>query len=162
MKILLKTYIILTSLFVLLLQFKFLSLSEIYFFDGIYLLIFSTFLTYPILKLEKNIKLLSLIAAFSINFAFFVLFPVSYERSVTVQLLSNLSEIDNQVELSKLDIQNEIIKVTEDAAFTEKRINEQLYTGYLTKTKNGYKVSESMKNFINTKKIISKIYNIDN
>ena len=39
---------------------------------------------------------------------------------------------------------------------------EQLYTGYLNETENGYEVSNSINNFINTKKIISKIYNIDN
>jgi len=119
-------------------------------------------LTYPILKFEKNLRLLTLISAFSLNFAFFVLFPVSYERSVTVQLLTNLSESKGEIELSKIDIQNEIIKVTEKEEFTEKRIFEQLYTGYLNETESGYEVSNSINNFINTKKIISKIYNIDN
>ena len=99
--------------------------SKIYFFDGIYLLIASTALTYPILKFEKNLRLITLISAFSLNFAFFVLFPVSYERSVTVQLLTNLSESKGKIELSKIDIQNEIIKVTEEEEFTEKRIFEQ-------------------------------------
>ena len=162
MKNLIKTYLILTFLFILLLQIDFLRVSKIYFFDGIYLLIASTALTYPILKFEKNLRLLTLISAFSLNFAFFVLFPVSYERSVTVQLLTNLSESKGKIELSKIDIQNEIIKVTEKEEFTEKRIFEQLYTGYINETESGYEVSNSINNFINTKKIISKIYNIDN
>ena len=74
MKNLIKTYLILTFLFILLLQIDFLRVSKIYFFDGIYLLIASTALTYPILRFEKNLRLLTLISAFSLNFAFFVLF----------------------------------------------------------------------------------------
>ena len=161
MKNLIKTYLILTFLFILLLQIDFLRVSKIYFFDGIFINCF-TALTYPILKFEKNLRLITLISAFSLNFAFFVLFPVSYERSVTVQLLTNLSESKGKIELSKIDIQNEIIKVTEEEEFTEKRIFEQLYTGYLNETENGYEVSNSINNFINTKKKISKIYNIVN
>ena len=44
-------------------------------------------------------------------------------------------------------------------AFTEKRIEEQLYTGYLEQTENGYKISNTIKNFISLKNLISTIFN---
>lgn len=101
MKNLAKSFFIVTTLFIVLLQIDFLRITDIYFFDGIYLLVVSLIISYPFIKIEKNIKNICLIAVFSMNFGFFVLFPVSYERSVTVQLLTNLSEIDRSQVISE-------------------------------------------------------------
>lgn len=158
MKNLAKSFFIVTTLFIVLLQIDFLRITDIYFFDGIYLLVVSLIISYPFIKIEKNIKNICLIAVFSMNFGFFVLFPVSYERSVTVQLLTNLSEIDRSQVISEEYIKTEIIKITETQKFTEKRIIEQLYTGYILETDDGYKVSKSINNFIRLKNTISKIF----
>ena len=158
MKNLAKSFFIVTTLFIVLLQIDFLRITDIYFFDGIYLLVVSLIISYPFIKIEKKIKNICLIAVFSMNFGFFVLFPVSYERSVTVQLLTNLSEIDRSKVISEDYIKTEIIKITETQKFTEKRIIEQLYTGYILETDDGYKVSKSINNFIRLKNTISKIY----
>ena len=158
MKNLTKSFFIVTTLFIVLLQIDFLRITDIYFFDGIYLLVVSLIISYPFIKIEKKIKNICLIAVFSMNFGFFVLFPVSYERSVTVQLLTNLSEIDRSQVISEDYIKTEIIKITETQKFTEKRIIEQLYTGYILETDDGYKVSKSINNFIRLKNTISKIF----
>lgn len=158
MKNLAKSFFIVTTLFIVLLQIDFLRITDIYFFDGIYLLVVSLIISYPFIKIEKKIKNICLIAVFSMNFGFFVLFPVSYERSVTVQLLTNLSEIDRSTVISEDYIKTEIIKITETQKFTEKRIIEQLYTGYILETDDGYKVSKSINNFIRLKNTISKIF----
>lgn len=158
MKNLAKSFFIVTTLFIVLLQIEFLRITDIYFFDGIYLLVVSLIFSYPFIKIEKKIKNICLIAVFSMNFGFFVLFPVSYERSVTVQLLTNLSEIDRSQVISEDYIKTEIIKITETQEFTEKRIIEQLYTGYILETDDGYKVSKSINNFIKLKNTISKIF----
>lgn len=158
MKNLAKSFFIVTTLFIVLLQIDFLRITDIYFFDGIYLLVVSLIISYPFIKIEKKIKNICLIAVFSMNFGFFVLFPVSYERSVTVQLLTNLSEIDRSQVISEDYIKTEIIKITETQKFTEKRIIEQLYTGYILETDDGYKVSKSINNFIRLKNTISKIF----
>ena len=60
---------------------------------------------------------------------------------------------------SCLKIRDEIINITNTEAFTEKRIEEQLYTGYLEQTENGYKISNTIKNFISLKNLISTIFN---
>ena len=158
MKNLAKSFFIVTTLFIVLLQIDFLRITDIYFFDGIYLLVVSLIISYPFIKIEKKIKNICLIAVFSMNFGFFVLFPLSYERSVTVQLLTNLSEIDRSQVISEDYIKTEIIKITETQKFTEKRIIEQLYTGYILETDDGYKVSKSINNFIRLKNTISKIF----
>ena len=158
MKNLAKSFFIVTTLFIVLLQIDFLRITDIYFFDGIYLLVVSLIISYPFIKIEKKIKNICLIAVFSMNFGFFVLFPVSYERSVTVQLLTNLSEIDRSQVISEDYIKTEIIKITKTQKFTEKRIIEQLYTGYILETDDGYKVSKSINNFIRLKNTISKIF----
>ena len=107
----------------------------------------------------KNVLIL-VITVFSMNFGFFVLLPVSYERSVSVELLTNLSNESINSELTKDDIRNEIIKITSTEEFTDKRIEEQLYTGYIEKTDNGYTISQTIKNFLSLKNFISTIFNI--
>ena len=54
------------------------------------------------------------------NFGFFVLFPVSYERSVSVSLLNNLSEENINSPITKEQLQNEIKKITNNERFLEK------------------------------------------
>ena len=92
MKDLIKLFLSLTITFILLLQFDAFRITNIYFFDGIYLLIISCVINFLIFRKKIKNFLVVLIAVFSMNFGFFVLFPVSYERSVSVSLLNNLSE----------------------------------------------------------------------
>ena len=160
MKELVKLFFSLTFTFIFLLQFDEIRFTKIYFFDGVYLLIIAFIINYIIFRKRVQNLLVVLIAVFSINFGFFVLFPVSYERSVSVQLLTNLNNSD--LELSNDDIRNEIIKITSTEAFAEKRIEEQLYTGYIEQTNNGYKISKTIKNFVSLKNFISTIFNIGN
>ena len=109
MKSFIKLFLSVTILFMILLQFEILRFTDIYFFDGIYLLVASSVI-FLILNLKKipNITLL-IVSVFSINFGFFVLVPVSLERSVTVGLLNNLYD-SNYTVLTKEDISKEIIK----------------------------------------------------
>ena len=159
MKELTKLVITITATFVFLLQFDILRITKIYFFDGIYLLIVASIINYLIFRNRtKNIAIL-IITVFSMNFGFFVLFPVSYERSVSVQLLTNLSSETINSELTKDDIRDEIIKITSTEEFADKRIEEQLYTGYIEKTDNGFMISPTIKNFISLKNFISTIFN---
>ena len=108
----------------------------------------------------KNI-LLIVISVFSINFGFFVLFPVSFERSVSVGLLNNLSEYSETQEFSELDITKEILKVTSTEQFTDKRIEEQLYTGYLESKEGKYILSENIKTYLFINNLMSRLYNFE-
>ncbi len=160
MKNLIKMFLSLTITFIFLLQFDAIRVTSIYFFDGIYLLIIASIINYLIFRNKMKNVLILVITVFSMNFGFFVLLPVSYERSVSVELLTNLSNGSINSELTKDDIRNEIIKITSTEEFTDKRIEEQLYTGYIEKTDNGYKISQTIKNFLSLKNFISTIFNI--
>ncbi len=160
MKNLIKMFLSLTITFIFLLQFDAIRVTSIYFFDGIYLLIIASIINYLIFRNKMKNVLILVITVFSMNFGFFVLLPVSYERSVSVELLTNLSNESVNSELTKDDIRNEIIKITSTEEFTNKRIEEQLYTGYIEKTDNGYTISQTVKNFLTLKNFISKIFNI--
>ena len=160
MKNLIKMFLSLTITFIFLLQFDAIRVTSIYFFDGIYLLIIASIINYLIFRNKMKNVLILVITVFSMNFGFFVLLPVSYERSVSVELLTNLSNESVNSELTKDDIRNEIIKITSTEEFTNKRIEEQLYTGYIEKTDNGFTISQTVKNFLTLKNFISKIFNI--
>jgi len=160
MKNLIKMFLSLTITFIFLLQFDAIRVTSIYFFDGVYLLIIASIINYLIFRNKMKNVLILVITVFSMNFGFFVLLPVSYERSVSVELLTNLSNESINSELTKDDIRNEIIKITSTEEFTDKRIEEQLYTGYIEKTDNGYTISQTIKNFLSLKNFISTIFNI--
>ena len=118
MKDLIKLFLSLT-IFILLLQFDAFRITNIYFFDGIYLLIISSVINYFIFRKRIKNFFVILIAVFSMNFGFFVLFPVSYERSVS-SLLNNLSEENINSPITREQLQNEIKQITNNEMFLEK------------------------------------------
>ena len=148
-------------LFMLLMQLNFLRISNIYFFDGIYILIFICLMFYLLLRNKVKNILVIVISVFSINFGFFVLFPVSFERSVSVGLLNNLSEYSETQEFSEQDITREILKITSTEQFTNKRIEEQLYTGYLELQEGKYILSQNIKTYLFINKLMSRLYDFE-
>ena len=78
MKNLFKIFLSLTITFIFLLQFDAIRVTSIYFFDGIYLLIIASIVNYLIFRNKMGNILILIITVFSMNFGFFVLFPVSY------------------------------------------------------------------------------------
>ena len=161
MKSFFKILFSISILFMLFMQLNFLRISNIYFFDGIYILIFICLMVYLLFRNKVKNILLIVISVFSINFGFFVLFPVSFERSVSVGLLNNLSEYSETQEFSEQDITKEILKVTSTEQFTDKRIEEQLYTGYLESKEGKYILSENIKTYLFINNLMSRLYNFE-
>ena len=159
MKDLVKLFLSVTLTFVLLLQFEGIRFTNIYFFDGIYLLIISTIINYFIFRKRTKNLLVILIAVFSMNFGFFVLFPVSYERSVSVSLLNNLSEENINSFITREQLQNEIKNITNTDMFLEKRINKRLYTVYTEEVDGKYILTNRIRNFVILQNLISVLFN---
>ena len=159
MKNFIKIFTFTTVLFITLLQFDFLKFTNIYFFDGIYLLIISSLFNYYLLRKKAVNTLMIIVMVFSMNFGFFVLFPVSYERSVSVSLLNNLTQEEVDTVITKDELRNEIKKITNNDTFLDKRIEEQLYTGYIEKVDGGYKLTSRIKNFVLLQNFISILFN---
>ena len=159
MKELIKLFVFLTLTFIVLLQFEGIRFTNIYFFDGIYLLIISTIINYFIFRNRIKNLLVIMIAVFSMNFGFFVLFPVSYERSVSVNLLNNLSEENINSFITREQLQDKIKNITNTDMFLEKRINEQLYTGYIEEVDGKYILTNRIRNFVILQNLISVLFN---
>jgi uncharacterized protein YacL len=154
-----KIFTFTTILFIGLLQLDFLKITNIYFFDGVYLLMVATLISFFIFRKKSLYIVTIIIAIFSMNFGFFVLFPVSYERSVSVSLLNSLSEDKFEKIVTKEDLRNEIKKITNNDNFLDKRIEEQLYTGYIEEVDGGYKLTSRIKNFVYLQNFISVLFN---
>ncbi len=161
MKETIKVFFSISLAFILLMQISFLRVSGIYFFDGIYILTIICFLTFLIFRNKIKYLLLIIISVFSLNFGFFVLFPVSFERSVSVGLLNSMSEYPENKTFTKQEITEEIIKLTSTDQFTNKRIEEQLYTGYFEKQGDRYILSKSIKTYLFINRLMSYLYNFD-
>ncbi len=161
MKLFFKILFSISISFMLLMQLNFLRISNIYFFDGVYILIFICLMFYFLLRNKVKNILVIVISVFSINFGFFVLFPVSFERSVSVGLLNNLSEYSETQEFSEQDITREILKITSTEQFTNKRIEEQLYTGYLELQEGKYILSQNIKTYLFINKLMSQLYDFE-
>lgn len=159
MKNFIKIFTFTTVLFIILLQFDFLKFTNIYFFDGIYLLLMSSLFNYYLLRKKAVNTLIIIVMVFSMNFGFFVLFPVSYERSVSVSLLNNLTQEEVDTVITKDELRNEIKKITNNDTFLDKRIEEQLYTGYIEKVDGGYKLTSRIENFVLLQNFISILFN---
>ena len=71
----------------------------------------------------------------------------------------NLSEENINSPITREQLQNEIKQITNNEMFLEKRINEQLYTGYLEEVNGEYILTNRIKNFVSLQNLISVLFN---
>lgn len=124
-------------------------------------LLFSLFLFVFRKKISKNFFhfFLALILGFSLLLSFFVVFPVTFERSVTMYLLKTISQ--NQ-SVTKKDLEKKLIDeyILKNKAL-EKRLNEQKIINFIEVKNNRVYLTEKGKNFLKTADLIDKIFGID-
>ena len=114
------------------------------------------------LKLNFETMIAALIMSFSINLVFFVVFPVTFERSVTMYLLNRLNltkQSQNCQGLSKNDLEKDFIKnyLIKNQAM-EKRIIEQKIINMINEKDNCISISPRGRSFLDFSRIIEKIY----
>ena len=123
----------------------------------IFLLILFLFYLKKIISYSFETIIASLIISFSFNLAFFVVFPVTFERSVTMYLLKKIAN----KKISKKELEKNLISeyIIKDKAL-DKRINEQKVIDFI-REKDGYLwITERTKKFINWSELISEWYNL--
>jgi hypothetical protein len=142
--------------------------QKVLFYRGLLLLCFNFFIFFLILYafyLKKIISyswetiIASLIISVSFNLAFFVVFPVTFERSVTMYLLKKIAH----KKISKKELEKNLINeyIIKNNAL-DKRINEQKVIDFI-KEKDGYLwLTRKAKKFIDFSKIIGHWYNLKN
>ncbi len=115
------------------------------------------------IKKHLESMIAALLVAFSIHLSLFVVFPVTFERSVTMYLLNTLK--DNQQNtcqgLTKEQMKGKLINeyvVGKDAV--NKRINEQTIIDMINKKDNCFQLTTRGTNFLELSEILKKVYNI--
>lgn len=103
------------------------------------------------------------VLALSVNFAFFVIIPVTIDRSVTTFLLSSMdSEGPTGGGYSKADLQ-QILKSNYLGKFDAvgRRLDEQILSGNISETSVGvYELTEQAQSFLRFAQFIARVYAI--
>ena len=169
------TYLIIFSLFsvvfLIFLRLPLLASQSVLFYRGNLLLLLTFFLTLTIIFIiYKRIKigfetlLAALVMSASIHLSLFVVFPVTFDRSVTMYLLNRL-QVSNSPTCSGLSpqaMENLFIKeyVKRDQAMA-RRIYEQSQINILQQNQNCVKLTKRGQDFLQFSKIIKKIYDLN-
>jgi len=161
------------AVFIALFYFNFLASINILFYRGLLVLAVAAVMHWGIsfwflqktkfTQPNQNVHIANAIAAIALcfNVAFFMIVPVSLDRSVSVFLLGYMNSASQP--LSKQDLRTiftDIYLNKYDAI--DRRVSEQLYSKNIEDTGNQtYVLSENGKRFISTSILIAKIFNID-
>jgi len=116
-------------------------------------------------KVGRETFLAALIMSLSLNLAFFVVFPVTFDRSVTMFLLNTLKQersSDCADGISKNRLQGYLINryiIQNDAV--GRRIKEQAIIQMIKKDGNCVDLTPKANNFLRFSKVINKIYGVE-
>lgn len=106
----------------------------------------------------------ALVMSFSINLSLFIVFPVTFDRSITMYLLQTLENknVQSCQGLSKEDLQSNLINeyVIKNGA-VQRRIMEQSVIGTLKNNDVCIQLTERGKDFLNFSKTVKQIYGIN-
>jgi len=177
MKKLIFQYLVIISLFSLTtLLFFHLMPIKIFFYKGLFiyaltLLVFS-FIFILSSRIKKWIKTESFIAAlslaFSLNFAFFIIFPVTFERSVTMYFLNQLEKVKKENKsystctngLSFKQAEQSLIEGYIKGKAVKKRVEEQKAAKTLDFKNDCIFITSRGERFLKFSEFIKTIYNI--
>lgn len=160
-----------TSLYIFLFHSPLFNFQNILFYRGIYLLTFLS-LIFPILTLLLKLKYSkinlerffnALFVSICFNLSFFIVFPVTFERSVTMFLLNNIKS-ENRYECkiqSTQDLEKNLIEtyVIKNKAI-EKRMEEQKVLDTVITQNNCVDLTKKGNDFLSFSGIVMRIYNI--
>lgn len=148
-----------------------LSGQKIIFYRGSGLIMFvSVAMFIGLYFINKRIKMIlesvvaSIALSAAIHIAILIVFPVTFDRSITMFLLNQLqgSSLSNQCSgFTKSDLEDRLISefIRKNHAL-DKRLREQSATGFLIKNNNCVELTNSGKLFIEFSKVMNKIYGI--
>ena len=146
--------------------------QDVLFYRGISLLILVTsfflLLLIILFNATSSYSLQTFIAALavavSINLTFFVIFPVTFDRSVTMFLLNTLDSQDQKAQCSGLtkealedSLVNEYIKKQEAL---DRRIQEQAVTNFIKSNDNCVQITVPGRKFLDLSRLVATLYNL--
>jgi energy-coupling factor transporter transmembrane protein EcfT len=136
-----------------------LDFIDIFVYNGIFSMILSFLITLVIFY-KKNYKnlLAILIVSISIHFSLFLFIPVTIDRSISVNLLTEIEKNYKNEYLNKEEISKIIREYTTTNEFVEKRIEEQIASKNIKQTSEGYILTDSGQMLIKIFQLLTKIY----
>lgn len=162
-------FVIFTAVYILFFQTNIFSFQKVLFYKGLLLLALTSALCFiGIILYAKLVKgnfeslFAALVISFALNLTFFVVFPVTFERSVTMFILSSIDKgnMNNSCRgLTKGQIETELINkyILENRA-VDKRINEQEIIKTLESKSQCVQLTKEGSNFLKFSAFISKTY----
>ena len=165
-------FLLFTLIYLSLFHLPVFSGQKVIFYRGIYLLVLATIVTAVLMvAIRKRIGLgwETLIAAIvmssCIHLAVFIVFPVTFDRSVTIFLLNTLDSYPaNQIcrGYTEGQLQDELINgYIKAKGALAKRLNEQEIINFVADNNRCVSLTKKGTAFIRSSKIIDKIYGID-
>jgi hypothetical protein len=161
--------VIFTGIYFLLFHLPVLSGQKILFYRGLSLLIVAMGIMGAIGEIMRRKKWISgeillaaIITAAALNLAVFVIFPVSFDRSVSMYLLNKLSSKEaltmcGGLPESELEIKLITEYIQKDRA-VRRRIEEQKATGTVTENNGCVELTTGGRGFLAVSEIIKKVY----
>lgn len=105
--------------------------------------------------------ILAITVLFCVNLVFFTLVPVTADRSISVYFLGYMGGNNNQ-EITQKEFTNAFIDtyVNKNGAM-DKRFNEQIHTGTITRIGDGYRITPFGQFILQFYKVITKLFGIN-
>jgi len=160
-----------TFLYILSFHLPILSGQNILFYRGLGLLAIITLIIIALviffkkkLKLSTETTIASIIVGASINLALFIMFPITYDRSITMYLLGRLNNPpENSICKGYTEPELEQRLLTEyiqQKQALKKRLHEQSVTNFIQTDKQCITITNKAKQFLQFSEILKKIYNV--
>lgn len=137
------------------------------FYRGIVLLIFTCFLLSFMLLLFKKSRyggivdykdiLISIVIVFSFNLVIFTLLPVTTDRSISVMILKHMDTHKNLSNTS-YQVENALDVIFKKEHAVEKRLHEQVISGNIKKTPEGYRITTQGSHLVSLFSIVDMIF----
>jgi len=165
-------FLIFTAVFILSFHSPLFVRQNVLFYRGISLLVVTTIVTSAIcillnkhfFKLHQETLVAALLISISLNLSFFIVFPVTFDRSVTTYLLSAIKEKSNAQTcggLSEKELEKAFI---DEYVLGQKAINlrikEQSTINMVKEQDNCIQLTPRGQNFLRLSEIIKKIYSV--
>jgi hypothetical protein len=146
-------------------------LGGVFFYRGIILLFLVSVLVSILVFMLKNGMLSELLngrdvvlvflSIFSLNLVFFTHVPVTADRSITIFILGYMNDHSTEA-LSEQQVTDFFIKrYIHDYHAIQRRFDEQIVSGNVENTPQGYKITNRGKRLIDFYRIVADIYGVD-
>lgn len=165
-------FVVFTCIYLLVFHLPILADQRVLFYRGVGLLIFTfVFNLFLFLLLNKFFRFIeyqtlfaALFISFAFNLTFFVVFPVTFDRSVTMFLLNTIEneQEHNKAQMSRSDLEEKFISdyVLKNKAI-ERRIKEQSIIDIIEYKNNSINLTNKGFVFLKFSRIVGKLYNLD-